>query len=155
MRRPLLNTSREVNQLWRNLFFLSSCIVTISRLMDDIFSRSLSPEGHLMSTAEVEAALTEHPAVAEAAVVSRPHEVKGECLYCFVSLKDCGEFNRAVVEELKGLGEAQSHFVCSVSSFVWDLRFLDPKSNCHCLDNRAAADAEVRLIPEFIMQLQN
>uniref|UniRef100_A0A8D3ANM5 Acetyl-coenzyme A synthetase, cytoplasmic n=1 Tax=Scophthalmus maximus TaxID=52904 RepID=A0A8D3ANM5_SCOMX len=63
----------------------------------------LNVSGHLMSTAEVEAALTEHPAVAEAAVVSRPHEVKGECLYCFVSLKDCGEFNRAVVEELKGL----------------------------------------------------
>uniref|UniRef100_A0A673ZKG3 acetate--CoA ligase n=2 Tax=Salmo trutta TaxID=8032 RepID=A0A673ZKG3_SALTR len=39
--------------------------------------------------------------VAEAAVVSRPHTVKGECLYCFVTLKDCREFNRSLVDELK------------------------------------------------------
>lgn len=63
------------------------------------------PAGHLMSTAEVEAALTEHPAVAEAAAVSRPHKVKGECLYCFVTLKDSREFNHTTVEELKRLGE--------------------------------------------------
>lgn len=66
----------------------------------------LCPSGHLMSTAEVEAALTEHPAVAEAAVVSRPHKVKGECLYCFVTLKDSMEFNHTTVEELKRQGEA-------------------------------------------------
>ncbi|KTG05298.1 hypothetical protein cypCar_00030301 [Cyprinus carpio] len=57
--------------------------------------------GHLLSTAEVEAALTEHPSVAEAAVVSRPHAVKGECLYCFVTLKDHKEFNRTLMDELK------------------------------------------------------
>lgn len=39
----------------------------------------LNVSGHLMSTAEVEAVLTEHPRVSEAAVVSRPHPVKGEC----------------------------------------------------------------------------
>lgn len=61
-----------------------------------------------MSTAEVEAALTEHQGVVEAAVVSRPHKVKGECLYCFVTLKDNKEFNHMLVEELKRLGEAQS-----------------------------------------------
>ena len=42
--------------------------------------------GHLLSTAEIESALIEHPSVAEAAVVSHPHEVKGESTYCFVSL---------------------------------------------------------------------
>ncbi|KAI3374757.1 hypothetical protein L3Q82_021315, partial [Scortum barcoo] len=61
----------------------------------------LNVSGHLMSTAEVEAALTEHPAVAESAVVSRPHKVKGECLYCFVTLKDSREFNHTLVEELR------------------------------------------------------
>lgn len=60
-----------------------------------------------MSTAEVEAALMEHPAVAESAVVSRPHKVKGECLYCFVTLKDSKEFTHTLVEELKRLGEAR------------------------------------------------
>ncbi|XP_070700857.1 acyl-CoA synthetase short chain family member 2 like [Pempheris klunzingeri] len=63
----------------------------------------LNVSGHLMSTAEVEAALTGHPGVAEAAVVSRPHKVKGECLYCFVTLKDSREFNHSLVEELKRL----------------------------------------------------
>nr|XP_055059570.1 acyl-CoA synthetase short chain family member 2 like isoform X1 [Misgurnus anguillicaudatus] len=61
----------------------------------------LNVSGHLLSTSEVEAALTEHPSVAEAAVVSRPHAVKGECLYCFVTLKDHIEFNRTLMEELK------------------------------------------------------
>uniref|UniRef100_A0A3P8P4R8 Acetyl-coenzyme A synthetase n=1 Tax=Astatotilapia calliptera TaxID=8154 RepID=A0A3P8P4R8_ASTCA len=61
------------------------------------------PSGHLMSTAEVEAALTEHAAVAEAAVVSRPHKVKGESLYCFVTLKDSREFSHTLVDELKRL----------------------------------------------------
>uniref|UniRef100_A0A669BBW6 Acetyl-coenzyme A synthetase, cytoplasmic n=1 Tax=Oreochromis niloticus TaxID=8128 RepID=A0A669BBW6_ORENI len=63
----------------------------------------LNVSGHLMSTAEVEAALTEHGAVAEAAVVSRPHKVKGECLYCFVTLKDSREFSHTLVDELKRL----------------------------------------------------
>lgn len=53
----------------------------------------------------MEAALTEHPAVAEAAVVSRPHKVKGECLYCFVTLKNSREFNHTLADELKNLGE--------------------------------------------------
>ncbi|XP_066574991.1 acyl-CoA synthetase short chain family member 2 like [Amia ocellicauda] len=61
----------------------------------------LNVSGHLLSTAEVEAALTEYPAVAEAAVVSRPHSVKGECLYCFVTLKDGKEFGHQLAEELK------------------------------------------------------
>lgn len=54
----------------------------------------------------MEAALTEYPGVVEAAVVTRPHKVKGECLYCFISLKDSMEFNNSVVEELKKLGKS-------------------------------------------------
>lgn len=59
-----------------------------------------------MSTAEVEAALTAHAAVAEAAVVGRPHAVKGECLYCFVTLKNNRELSQTLAEELKNLGKA-------------------------------------------------
>nr|XP_033818873.1 acetyl-coenzyme A synthetase, cytoplasmic isoform X2 [Geotrypetes seraphini] len=61
----------------------------------------LNVSGHLLSTAEVESALVEHAAVAEAAVVSHPHPVKGECLYCFVTLRDGQEFSTSLVEELK------------------------------------------------------
>ena len=48
----------------------------------------LNVSGHLLSTAEVESALIEHPSVAETAVVAHPHNIKGECLYCFITLKD-------------------------------------------------------------------
>uniref|UniRef100_A0A672HPH1 Propionate--CoA ligase n=1 Tax=Salarias fasciatus TaxID=181472 RepID=A0A672HPH1_SALFA len=61
----------------------------------------LNVSGHLLSTAEVESALVEHPVVAEAAVVGRPHAVKGESLYCFVTLTDGVEFSAALEAELK------------------------------------------------------
>ncbi|GBO46419.1 Acetyl-coenzyme A synthetase [Araneus ventricosus] len=48
----------------------------------------LNVSGHLLSTAAVESALITHPDVAETAVVSTPHPVKGECLYCFITLKE-------------------------------------------------------------------
>ncbi|KAI5216077.1 Acetyl-Coenzyme A Synthetase, Cytoplasmic [Manis pentadactyla] len=61
----------------------------------------LNVSGHLLSTAEVESALVEHEAVAEAAVVSHPHPVKGECLYCFVTLRNGYTFSPILTEELK------------------------------------------------------
>ncbi len=51
--------------------------------LDDVVNVS----GHRLGTAEVESALVSHPAVAEAAVVSYPHPIKGEGLYVFVMLK--------------------------------------------------------------------
>ncbi|XP_029291579.1 acetyl-coenzyme A synthetase, cytoplasmic-like isoform X2 [Cottoperca gobio] len=61
----------------------------------------LNVSGHLLSTAEVESALVEHEAVVEAAVVGRPHPVKGESLYCFVTLADGLTFNRTLEAGLK------------------------------------------------------
>jgi len=52
--------------------------------IDDV----LNVSGHRIGTAEVESALVSHPYVAEAAVVGRPDELKGQALVCFVSLKD-------------------------------------------------------------------
>lgn len=63
----------------------------------------LNVSGHLMSTAEIEAVLTEHAKVAEAAVVSRPHPIKGECLYCFIILNQNQTFDKILVNELKKL----------------------------------------------------
>jgi acyl-coenzyme A synthetase/AMP-(fatty) acid ligase len=51
----------------------------------------LNVSGHLLSTADVESVLIEHPLVAETAVVARPHPVKGECLYCFITVKDVSQ----------------------------------------------------------------
>jgi acetyl-CoA synthetase len=52
--------------------------------IDDVINIS----GHRLGTAEVESALVSHEAVAEAAVVGFPHEIKGEGIYVFVTLKD-------------------------------------------------------------------
>lgn len=51
--------------------------------IDDV----LNVAGHRIGTAEVESALVSHPTVAEAAVVGRPDELKGQALVCFVTLK--------------------------------------------------------------------
>lgn len=63
----------------------------------------LNVSGHLMSTAEVEGVLTQHPQVNEAAVVARPHAVKGESLYCFVTLKHGVVFDASIIESIKKL----------------------------------------------------
>ncbi len=54
----------------------------ITGRVDDVINVS----GHRMSTAEVEAALTAHPDVAEAAVVGFPHEIKGQGIFAYVTL---------------------------------------------------------------------
>lgn len=54
----------------------------ITGRMDDVINVS----GHRMGTAEVESALVLHKTVAEAAVVGYPHEIKGEGIYCYVTL---------------------------------------------------------------------
>ena len=54
----------------------------ITGRVDDV----LNVSGHRIGTAEVESALVLHPSVAEAAVVGYPHDVKGEGIYCYVTL---------------------------------------------------------------------
>lgn len=54
----------------------------ITGRVDDVINVS----GHRMGTAEVESALVAHPQVAEAAVVGYPHEIKGQGIYCYVTL---------------------------------------------------------------------
>ena len=61
--------------------------------VDDVINVS----GHRMGTAEVESALVSHEAVAEAAVVGFPHDIKGQGIYAYVTLKTGNEY----VDELK------------------------------------------------------
>jgi len=58
------------------------CYWLLGRI-DDV----LNPSGHRLGTAEVESALVSHPRVAEAAVVGRPHEIKGDAIAAFVVLR--------------------------------------------------------------------
>ncbi len=55
----------------------------ITGRVDDV----INVAGHRMGTAEVESALVAHPAVAEAAVVGMPHDIKGQGIYAYVTLK--------------------------------------------------------------------
>ena len=65
--------------------------------VDDV----LNVAGHRIGTAEVESALVDHPKVAEAAVVGRPHEIKGQALAAFVTLKEGSLPSAALTDELK------------------------------------------------------
>ena len=56
----------------------------ITGRLDDVINVS----GHRLGTVEIEAALASHPAVAEAAVVGMPHDIKGQGIFAFVTLKE-------------------------------------------------------------------
>jgi acetyl-CoA synthetase len=66
--------------------------------VDDV----LNVAGHRIGTMEVESALVDHPAVAEAAVVGRAHDLKGQALAAFVTLKEGHPASDALSDELKG-----------------------------------------------------
>ncbi len=68
----------------------------ITGRVDDV----INVAGHRMGTAEVESALVAHPKVAEAAVVGMPHDLKGQGIYCYVTLNAGEEPTDALRKEL-------------------------------------------------------
>jgi len=69
----------------------------ITGRVDDVINVS----GHRMGTAEVESALVAHAKVAEAAVVGYPHDVKGQGIYCYVTLMNGEEPSDDLKKELR------------------------------------------------------
>jgi acetyl-CoA synthetase len=65
--------------------------------VDDVINVS----GHRLGSAEIESALVAHPKVAEAAVVGRPDEMKGQAIAAFVSLEEGNEPTEALKQELR------------------------------------------------------
>jgi acetyl-CoA synthetase len=85
--------------------------------VDDVMNVS----GHRLSTMEIESALVHHPAVAEAAVVGKPHEITGQAICAFVTLKQ-GDWNHDT------LGEELRHWVGrEIGAFARpeEIRFTD------------------------------
>ena len=72
----------------------------ITGRVDDVINVS----GHRMGTAEVESALVAHAKVAEAAVVGYPHDIKGQGIYCYVTLMSGEEPSDELRKELAHLG---------------------------------------------------
>ena len=69
----------------------------ITGRVDDV----LNVSGHRMGTAEIESALVAHSAVCEAAVVGYPHEIKGQGIYCYVTLQDGVVDSTELMQELR------------------------------------------------------
>jgi acetyl-CoA synthetase len=65
--------------------------------VDDV----LNVAGHRIGTMEVESALVDHPKVAEAAVVGKAHDIKGQAVAAFVTLKEGNIASPSLVEELR------------------------------------------------------
>ena len=85
--------------------------------VDDV----ISVAGHRLGTMEIESALVSHPAVAEAAVVGKPDELKGEEVFAFVTL----EGNQAASDELAK--ELKQHVVNEIGAIArpGEIRFTD------------------------------
>ncbi|MCK5350011.1 MAG: acetyl-coenzyme A synthetase, partial [Desulfobacula sp.] len=69
----------------------------ITGRVDDVINVS----GHRMGTAEVESALVSHKEVAEAAVIGFPHDIKGQGIYAYVTLKVSATPSDELLSELK------------------------------------------------------
>ncbi|MGI9462894.1 MAG: AMP-binding enzyme, partial [Aestuariivirgaceae bacterium] len=69
----------------------------ITGRVDDVINVS----GHRMGTAEVESALVAHDKVSEAAVVGYPHDIKGQGIYCYVTLMAGEQTSDALKKELR------------------------------------------------------
>ena len=73
----------------------------ITGRVDDVIIVS----GHNLGTAEIESAFVAHPKVAEAAVVGYPHDIKGNGLYCYVTLNAGEKEDGELRERFKTLGK--------------------------------------------------
>ena len=102
--------------------------------VDDV----LNVAGHRLSTMEVESALVHHPAVAEAAAVGRPDEIKGEGIVCFVTIKTGVE----ATDELKA--KLREHVAREIGALARpdEVRFADglPKTRSGKIMRRLLRD---------------
>ena len=87
----------------------------ITGRVDDV----LNVSGHRMGTAEVESALVAHPAVAEAAVVGYPHEIKGQGIYVYVTLMEGYEPSDELAKELRNWVRKEIGPIASPDLLQW------------------------------------
>ena len=87
----------------------------ITGRVDDVINVS----GHRLGTAEVESALVAHHAVAEAAVVGYPHDIKGQGIYAYVTLKAGLDPSDELLAELRKTVRAQIGPIASPDVIQW------------------------------------
>ncbi len=87
----------------------------ITGRVDDVLNIS----GHRMGTAEIESALVAHKDVAEAAVVGYPHDIKGQGIYCYVTLNAGVESTEELRKELRGWVRKEIGPIASPDLIQW------------------------------------
>ena len=87
----------------------------ITGRVDDVINVS----GHRMGTAEVESALVAHPKVSEAAVVGYPHDIKGQGIYCYVTLMNGEEYTDELRTELRNWVRKEIGPIASPDLIQW------------------------------------
>jgi acetyl-CoA synthetase len=87
----------------------------ITGRVDDV----LNVSGHRLGTAEVESALVAHPKVAEAAVVGYPHDIKGQGIYCYVTLIAGADPSDGLRDELKQWVRKQIGAIATPDMLQW------------------------------------
>jgi acetyl-CoA synthetase len=87
----------------------------ITGRVDDV----LNVSGHRLGTAEIESALVLHEAVAEAAVVGFPHEIKGQGVFCYVTLMDNLIPTEALKRELINLCASEIGPIAKPDEILW------------------------------------
>ncbi|MCL3882952.1 acetate--CoA ligase [Marivita sp. GX14005] len=87
----------------------------ITGRVDDVINVS----GHRMGTAEVESALVAHSKVAEAAVVGYPHDIKGQGIYCYVTLMNGVEPSDELTKELRNWVRTEIGPIASPDVIQW------------------------------------
>ena len=87
----------------------------ITGRVDDV----LNVSGHRMGTAEVESALVLHDAVAEAAVVGYPHDIKGQGIYAYVTLMQGTQGTEALLTELNDLVRKEIGAIAKPDVIQW------------------------------------
>ena len=87
----------------------------ITGRVDDV----LNVSGHRMGTAEVESALVAHPKVAESAVVGYPHPIKGQGIYCYVTLMEGAEYTDELRAELRNWVRQEIGPIASPDLIQW------------------------------------
>ncbi len=87
----------------------------ITGRVDDVINVS----GHRMGTAEVESALVAHPKVSESAVVGYPHNIKGQGIYCYVTLMEGEEYTDDLRVELRNWVRAEIGPIASPDLIQW------------------------------------
>jgi acetyl-CoA synthetase len=125
--------------------------------VDDV----LNVAGHRIGTMEVESALVDHPAVVESAVVGKAHDIKGQAVAAFVTLKEGLDYDEAMVDELKKHVATKIGAIARPETIIFTAALPKTRSGKimrrllrDIADGRAVGDTTTLADPEVILSLK-